>query len=221
MTQPVIIGNATHIYALMDECGSVRYVGKTTRTLDARFKQHRTASRSGNLPVNRWFRKHEVTIELLETVSAGDNWAERERYWIKLLPNLLNLTDGGEGLSGHVFTVEHRQKIADALRTGSTFNCETCGSEFWRKRRDINKGDCRFCSRACYALSLKGVSRPVSRECTALGVAASALEKRSRTHCKRGHPLSGHNLFLTSQGGRGCKECRKIHKRTYREKAHG
>ena len=43
MIEPVIIGNATHIYALMDECGSVRYVGKTTRTLDARFKQHRTA----------------------------------------------------------------------------------------------------------------------------------------------------------------------------------
>lgn len=46
-------------------------------------------------------------------------------------------------------------------------------------------------------------------------VAAAAAEKSARTHCKRGHPLSGDNLFTTSQGSRGCKECRKIHKATY------
>ena len=33
--------------------------------------------------------------------------------------------------------------------------------------------------------------------------------------------LPGGNLFITSQGSRGCKECRKIHKRTYMEKARG
>lgn len=53
------------------------------------------------------------------------------------------------------------------------------------------------------------------------GVAAAAAARRARTKCKRGHPLSGDNLFLTTAGGRGCKECRKIHKATYRSKAHG
>lgn len=47
-------------------------------------------------------------------------------------------------------------------------------------------------------------------------VKAAAAEKLSRTHCKRGHLLSGDNLFRTSAGARGCKACRKIHKATYR-----
>lgn len=53
------------------------------------------------------------------------------------------------------------------------------------------------------------------------GVAAAAEAKRAATHCKRGHELSGQNLFITSGGSRGCKECRKIHKRAYRGKARG
>lgn len=221
MTSPVTIGRATLIYALADEDGCIRYVGKTVRTLASRLGQHRRAARRGRLPVNRWLRKHDASIDLLEIVAPSDDWAARERYWIKLFPNLLNLTEGGEGLAGHRFTDEHKANIAKALKTGAHFDCETCGKQFWRKRRDIRKGNCRFCSRDCYAASLKGVSRLMPAVCTERGIAAAALEKRSRTHCKRNHPLSGPNLFLTTQGSRGCKECRKIHKRTYREKAIG
>lgn len=28
-----------------------------------------------------------------------------------------------------------------------------------------------------------------------------------RTHCKYGHPYSGENLYVTTKGGRGCREC--------------
>jgi len=222
MVEPVIIGRATRIYALVDGSGRTRYIGKTVRTLADRFGQHKRAARTSKLPVGRWLRKHpDATIRLIETVEAGGDWAARERFWIERGENLLNLTTGGEGLAGHTFTPEHRAKIAAALRTGESFQCETCQSEFWRKQRDIAKGNCRFCSRACYAASLKGVSRPLPAIATARGIAAAAKARRSRTQCKRGHPLSGENLFLTSQGSRGCKECRKIHKATYRSKTHG
>jgi 5-methylcytosine-specific restriction endonuclease McrA len=47
---------------------------------------------------------------------------------------------------------------------------------------------------------------------------AAAQEKRNRTHCKRGHPLSGDNLYINNTGGktaRVCIECRKLHKQAY------
>ena len=47
---------------------------------------------------------------------------------------------------------------------------------------------------------------------------AAAIEKRSRTICKRGHQLSGDNLYVHPSGRRVCIECRKLHKRNYRER---
>lgn len=230
-----IIGDArpklTAIYALCDPDFSPRYVGKTVRHLHERHKAHiREATRNPRLPVHRWMRKrmdagHRLVIWLLEYVAADADWAARERYWIARFrsrgDDLLNLTDGGEGLAGHPKSPELRERIAAKLRTGDRFNCETCGKSFWRKRRDIANGDCRFCSRPCYAASRKGVSRPIPAVCVERGVAAAAAEKRARTTCKRGHPLSGENLFRTSSGARGCKACRKLHKAAHRERARG
>ncbi len=37
---------------------------------------------------------------------------------------------------------------------------------------------------------------------------------RAKTHCKRGHPLSGENLYVKKNGNRACKACnRESHKR--------
>ena len=49
-------------------------------------------------------------------------------------------------------------------------------------------------------------------------VAAAASARKARTHCLRGHPLRGDNLYLTVAGSRGCKDCRTIHKAAYRGK---
>lgn len=37
----------------------------------------------------------------------------------------------------------------------------------------------------------------------------------SRTHCRRGHPFSGDNLYINPDGHRECKECRRIAMRKY------
>jgi hypothetical protein len=34
----------------------------------------------------------------------------------------------------------------------------------------------------------------------------------AKTHCKRGHPLSGDNLYLRPDGGRQCKACTRMHR---------
>ena len=42
-----------------------------------------------------------------------------------------------------------------------------------------------------------------------LAVAAAALKRKSRTHCKYGHELSGENVYLHN-GSRHCKECKRL-----------
>lgn len=186
-----VIGNATHpvvaIYALCDLDDSVRYVGKTIQYLHQRHKAHiRDALRGGRRPVNQWLRGEieagrGLTIKLLEYVGA--DWAAREAHWIARHrgPLLLNLTTGGQGLHGHRFSQEHRAKIAAALRTGATFNCERCGDAFWRKQRDIKKGDTRFCSRPCYFAWQVGKPKRNSRGLMGVaGRAAALAAKRKR-----------------------------------------
>lgn len=152
------------IYALCQpvgrwHTGPVRYVGKTTRQPWARVRAHSyAAKRSPRLPVHRWLLKQmdagqPFHIRHLEQVPPGQDWAARERFWISKLRDegcrLLNLTEGGEGLAGLPMADEHKAKIAAALRTGSVCTCERCGTSFWRKKNQIEKGHARFCSRRC------------------------------------------------------------------------
>jgi hypothetical protein len=204
----------------------VRYVGKTVHTPWKRVREHSYAARKDNprLPVSRWLKKQMAAgmpfhIWHLEQVPPGDDWAEREKYWIAKFREegacLLNITDGGEGQSGRRLSEEHRARIAAAVATGANFECETCGNGFWRKRNEIEKGNNRFCSRPCYAKSLAGVYKETSRQFVCAGVEAAAKKRRAQTHCKRGHLLSGENLYLNPKGLRVCRECRKIHKARY------
>lgn len=39
---------------------------------------------------------------------------------------------------------------------------------------------------------------------------------KNKTHCLRGHPLSGDNLYVTPKGERACKECRRLTKKRHR-----
>lgn len=51
---------------------------------------------------------------------------------------------------------------------------------------------------------------PVSqRENVLRGTAPTSANAR-KTHCRRGHPLSGDNLYVEANGGRRCRACRVI-----------
>jgi hypothetical protein len=158
-----VIGDATlkvtAIYALIEwPSQEPRYVGKTTQYIVDRHTRHiRDAKRGGKRPVHYWLRKRiasgSVAIKLIEHVPAGADWAARERHWIEVFRaqghNLLNLTSGGEGLAGHRFSDEHREKIATSLRRGANFSCLVCDCSFYRKPHEIKSGHNKFCSRAC------------------------------------------------------------------------
>lgn len=156
------------IYALAEpldngERGTVRYVGKTNGFVWHRIRSHFYAARRGDKrPVLQWIRETNIerglgfSIIHLERVPFGQDWQERERYWIAKyraeVPSLLNVTDGGEGTFGLEFSEHHRAAIAAALRTGADCYCEVCGKGFWRKRHQILAGQNRFCSRRCYQI---------------------------------------------------------------------
>lgn len=226
------------IYALCQpiekwKTGEVRYVGKTVGVVWHRVRAHAYAAKRATprLPVQRWLKKQieaeqPFHIRHLERVPPGGDWAGREKHWIahfrsQGLP-LLNLTDGGDGLCGRrIAGTEHASRIGDALKRGASFSCETCGSAFWRKPKDIKAGNNRFCSRDCYAASIRGRSRPVCAEATARGVAAAAAARLARTHCPNGHEFSEANTRLNKRGARVCRECTRISKAKYLAKLGG
>ena len=227
--ETVTIGPCTRIYSLYErDTLAVRYVGKTVQTLRRRFMVHcAVARRLNRLPVQRWLRKHGgasgVGIALLETVLPDVRWNEREQHWIEVFKSsgakLLNLTDGGEGACGITWSDETNRKRSLANNRQKEFSCETCGSRFYRKQRDIKNGDCRFCSRGCYAASLAGKHKPIAESIRTAGVLAAAEMRRSQELCKRGHRLNGTNVYLNTAGHRVCKACRKIHKSAYLAKS--
>ena len=110
------------IYGLYDPRDeTLRYVGVTVLSLDARLAGHLTDD--GDYRRCRWIagiRKVGLvpTIRLLETVEDDDRW-DAERRWIALArqsgADLTNTSDGGEGRTGPLPLVT-RQKMSAARK---------------------------------------------------------------------------------------------------------
>ena len=114
------------IYGLVDpRTDAVRYIGKTKNGLK-RPRMHGLPSRLKKDKTYKanWIREIltlglTYTIRVLEEVPIAD-LCSAEQTWITFGLEagwpLTNLTRGGEGLHGHVFTAEHRAKISMANR---------------------------------------------------------------------------------------------------------
>lgn len=101
------------VYGLrLKHCTEYRYVGITSKGVEARFNQHLRASMPDytgqSFLVHRWIAKHRESIvyDILEdlTGESREYLTASEVLWIfalKFLGNrLLNLTDGGDGMVG-------------------------------------------------------------------------------------------------------------------------
>lgn len=98
----------------------VRYVGKTVRSLSRRLGNHiDNAKRSKhNKHLSNWILNilsngKRPIIELIEEVD-NSVWQEREKYWITQYPNLINLTEGGDGCRGFLHDEATRIKCGKA-----------------------------------------------------------------------------------------------------------
>lgn len=112
-----------NIYGLIDpRTSEVRYVG-WTYDVRRRFHEHLTgAKRERNTYKAAWVYQLDKLgltplCQVLES-GTGDGWAAAEKKWIAYYRNaghkLTNLTDGGEGVVGYIFTEPARQKMSAA-----------------------------------------------------------------------------------------------------------
>lgn len=122
----------TTIYILIDpETKKVRYVGQTVRPLEERLRDHLKDKNKNHRTC--WIRSLKnrgltPSIHLVENV-IGNNWQEREQYWIAYYRSigapLVNGTDGGDGRNGSVQSEEERTKKSISLK-GRIVSDETC-----------------------------------------------------------------------------------------------
>jgi group I intron endonuclease len=116
--------NIIKIYVLKEpDTLKVRYVGITSKTLKQRLRKHldNIFYTKHNLHLCNWFLKYYNNnqlpiIELIEECSK-ENWQEREKYWITQFNDLLNSTEGGEGIFGFHHSKETVEKIRK-IKTG-------------------------------------------------------------------------------------------------------
>ncbi len=139
------------IYVLRDPRDSrIRYVGKTIQKLNNRLTSHvREANRENNSHKVRWIllvvrAGYDPVIEKIEDVNE-DNWQERERYWIWFHYEngckLVNETEGGEGLHGHKFSKDHRNKLGRALLGNKRWLGKSHSEETKQKMSDGKKAE--------------------------------------------------------------------------------
>jgi hypothetical protein len=105
------------IYALKHpDTKEIRYVGKTVRSLSRRLGNH-IANAKGhkhNKHLSNWIlsilsKGKRPIIELIEEVNPTI-WQTKEKYWISQFPNLINLTEGGDGCKGFLHNEDARVK---------------------------------------------------------------------------------------------------------------
>lgn len=146
------------IYVIKNTKNNKLYVGRTNRSIKIRLSEHISSSKKGGKTyLNKAMRKYgyqNFKLEILEECDESEV-SEREMYWIEHLstkvPNGYNLTDGGEGTIGMVFSDEYKKKLSLAhqgkklskehrqklslVQTGKKRSPETC-----KKIGDIHRG---------------------------------------------------------------------------------
>lgn len=131
-----------------------------------------------------------LTIELISPAL--------ERYWGYVVKTdscwnwTGDITDSGYGRI-HISNGQYyAHRIAYVISTGQTPTKGMVTDHLCRNRRCVNPEH----------LELVSITENVMR-----GQALSALNAK-KTHCMRGHPLSGDNLYIAPKGYRSCKLCR-------------
>ena len=124
-----------------------RYVGITTKTASRRFHRHlRVAAEGRKTPFYDWLRKHDPTdviADELDWIEGLPELGQAEVDWISYLrregDRLLNLSDGGLGPTGVVWTEEMRE-AARVRSTGRKISRQSGpGASFYGKNHSLEQ----------------------------------------------------------------------------------
>jgi len=111
------------VYLVTNKINGKQYVGQTTKTLEARWFDHNQTRKNPSCKyLYSAIQKYGVEnfqVETLVIVDSKEEMDRNERGLIAALgtkaPKGYNLTDGGDGAQGFVFTLEQRNKISRGL----------------------------------------------------------------------------------------------------------
>lgn len=107
----------TKIYALLDESRQIKYVGKTTTSLERRLTQHVSGWRERTSPVNVWLGSLTNRPEILLLEEVSDEQADAaEAYWVRLLSQLPVVELLNVRLTGQPLDEATKRKISNAQR---------------------------------------------------------------------------------------------------------
>jgi group I intron endonuclease len=116
-----------YVYLITNKINGKVYVGKT-KCIKTRWQKHINSSNSdtGHFLFHKSIHKYgeqNFEISILETNDDEMICLDREKYWIEFYKSNVckygnsfgyNLTDGGDGASGHIHTDESKKKMSDA-----------------------------------------------------------------------------------------------------------
>ena len=193
--------NNVYIYGLKDpRDNQIKYIGKTV-DIDRRIKEHNQIHRNKKSKKNSWITHlirngMQPIMEVLEECEES-RWVERERYWIRYYKelgfDLKNMTLGGEGNNGYVFTTEDRLKQSESqkLRHKTTpFSMETREKLSKKARQTLNGLDnLKLGSKKSQIpIIQKTKDGEIIKEWESLQQAADELniERSNISHCLRG-----------------------------------
>lgn len=130
-----------YVYIITNETNGKQYVGKTVKSIEDRWLGHCNSARNGShLLIHKAIRKYgeeAFTIKILCESDSEEFLFEQEKLWITRtgsLGNGYNLTSGGEGSSGLIYTDEARWKMGVSNRG------KTLSEEHRRKISESGKG---------------------------------------------------------------------------------
>jgi len=116
-----------NLYLVRNVLDGTMYVGKTVHTIRQRWWKHLSLARTGsNLHLHRAIRKYGAENFVVDPLVIDQDFTDDqslndgERLMIRLLRincRLYNITDGGDGVSGHTHSEETRRKISE-VQTG-------------------------------------------------------------------------------------------------------
>lgn len=89
-----------YVYKITNRINGKQYIGKTTRTIEQRFKDHMATLQSGTKISNAVakYGKAEFVVEQIDVAQSLEELNQKERYWIATLRPEYNMTDGGDGV---------------------------------------------------------------------------------------------------------------------------
>lgn len=85
------------IYQIENVVNGDLYVGKTTKSIETRFKRHYYNHKDGTTHLYKAMRKYGFENFVVSIIEETNNLDEREMYWISKLSPRYNMTKGGEG----------------------------------------------------------------------------------------------------------------------------